>query len=135
MTRVWESGGIRDESEHKPDIEAYFSPLVELRRAEFMLAKQYLPDGTKRAGDNWQKLFGETLLQHRSECMKSIKRHINSLWLIHRGHKAYERVTLYDKEGKPTGKYELKEQNLEDEVCALMFGLEAILHAHLKEKL
>lgn len=115
--RVFESGAIRDHDD-KPDPEAFFSPLVKRRRSEFMHVKATLPDGSKRNGDNWQGGFGKDAKENQETCMKSLMRHIDSLWLLHRGYPAL------DEKGR--------EQNFEDEVCAAMFNLEAMLHGRLK---
>lgn len=89
MKREFETGANRDSDKDKLDIEAYLSPLVLQAYSEYMYRNQYLKDGTKRDGDNWQNLFGEN---HQAVCMKSLTRHFMDLWLLHRGHEAREDI-------------------------------------------
>lgn len=113
MTRTFETGASRNKDEGKLDFEAFFSPAVLKRRAEFMHKNRKLEDGTLRDGDNWQKLFGE---KHFDVCMKSMTRHFTEVWLHHRGEKP------------------VTDEDLETALCALMFNCEAYLFALLKKK-
>ena len=82
--RTFNTGANRDSDEGKLDYEAYLSPIVLQRFAEYMLKNATLPDGSVRSGDNWQKGFGD---DHLDVCMKSLMRHLMDMWLFHRGFK------------------------------------------------
>lgn len=113
--RKFETGATRDTDNNKYDYEAFFSPLVAERRAAFMHKNRIQPDGSLRAGDNWQK--GIPLDAYA----KSESRHHQEFWKLHRGYPAS------DEKGNPVG--------MEDAICALMFNLEGYLHELLKKKL
>lgn len=53
--RRFETGASRDVDEHKIDPEACLSPIVLEAFAQYMVICQIMPDGTRRADDNWQK--------------------------------------------------------------------------------
>jgi hypothetical protein len=78
--RLFESGATRDTEDGKLDFEAYLSPLVLLRYAEYMQLHQTRSDGTQRAGDDWQQGMPTDVY------MKSLMRHVLDLWLLHREH-------------------------------------------------
>jgi hypothetical protein len=73
--RQFDTGATRDLDEGKLDYEAFESPLVQKRYAEYMHAHRRQPDGTVRQGDNWQK--GIPLEAY----MKSLARHFQDLRL------------------------------------------------------
>ena len=75
--RTFETGATRDEIAQKPDYEGYLSPLVIERFGRYMLAHQQTPNGP-RASDNWQ------LGIPREEYIKSLLRHVVTLWKAHR---------------------------------------------------
>lgn len=77
--RTFDTGATRDTDEDKLDFEAFLSPEVMLEFAAYMHSKRKQPDGSMRAGDNWQK--GIPLDAY----MKSMWRHFHDLWLHHRG--------------------------------------------------
>ena len=112
--RHFESGATRDTDNNKYDYEAFFCPLVLERRAAYMHKHRIQPDGSLRAGDNWQK--GIPLDAYA----KSEARHHHQFWKLHRGY-----PTL-DEKGNPV--------DLEEAICAQMFNLEGYLHEILKKK-
>lgn len=103
--RQFETGATRDTDTGKLDYEAFFSPAVLKRRAEFMHKNRFQKDGSIRAGDNWAKGIPTDVY------MKSLTRHFMDIWLAHR-------------EGKPLP---------QEEVCALMFNAEGLLYEDLKK--
>jgi len=113
--RDFGTGATRDNEDGKLDFEACCSPLVEERFAEYMLQCSYLPDGTRRADDNWQNGIPKT------SYMKSLKRHIHDVWKLHRGYK-----TTDGKTGKPV--------DMETALCAVLFNVNGYLHEILKER-
>lgn len=76
--RTFSSGATRDTNEGKLDYEAFLSPEVLERFAQYMHEKRKMPDGSMRAGDNWQKGIPV------EEYMKSLFRHFMAVWLSHR---------------------------------------------------
>lgn len=106
--RTFETGATRDTDTDKLDFEAFLSPLVLERYAEYMHRHRVQPDGSLRDGDNWQKGIP------RDAYMKSAWRHFFDWWKEHRG--------LDSREG------------LEDALCALLFNVSGYLHEVLKDK-
>jgi len=89
VIRKFSTGASRDTTKDKLDFEAFLSPEVLLKYAEYMHRNRKLPDGSLRDGDNWQKGFGEN---HFDVCMKSLYRHFFDMWLEHRGFKSREGI-------------------------------------------
>ena len=112
--RTWDSGGKRDTEEGKLDYEGFLSPLVLQRYAEYMNKHRTMPDGSVRAGDNWQKGFG-TLSEHFGTCMKSLFRHFIDMWSAHRGYESRD--------------------GMEDAICGIIFNAMAYLHRILVFKI
>jgi hypothetical protein len=113
--RKFPSGATRDTDDGKYDYEAFFSPRVLHRRAEYMHKHRLQSDGTLRDGDNWQKGFP------KSQTMKSAFRHFMEWWLEHRGQVPHvggtgDRVVM------------------QEAICALMFNCESYLDELLKER-
>lgn len=106
--RKFSSGATRDTDEGKYDYEAFFSPLVLERRAEYMHKHRKQPDGTLRDGGNWQKGMGLSVF------MKSAWRHFSDWWAMHRGG--------------------IKGERMEETVCALMFNAEGYLFELIQER-
>jgi 5'(3')-deoxyribonucleotidase len=102
--RQFETGATRDTETGKLDYEAFFSPAVLKRRAEFMHKNRFQRDGSLRDGDNWQKGIPVDAY------MKSLARHFMTIWGDYRA-------------GKPLP---------QEEVCALMFNAEGLLYEDLK---
>ena len=87
--RLFKTGATRNTDDDKLDFEAFLSPLVLQKFAEYMQTHRKQADGKLREGDNWQKKFGEN---HYEVCMKSLWRHFQDLWLEHRGFKSREGI-------------------------------------------
>jgi 5'(3')-deoxyribonucleotidase len=104
VVRQFKTGATRDTDTGKLDYEAFFSPAVLKRRAEFMHKNRFQKDGSLRDGDNWQKGIPVDAY------MKSLARHFMTIWGDYRA-------------GKPLP---------QEEVCALMFNAEGLLHEDLK---
>lgn len=111
----FETGATRNVSDGKPDYEGYLSPLVIARFGEYMLKHQSTADGKTRASDNWQ--LGIPL----SAYAKSLWRHFLNLWLRHRGYP----VPFRDPR---------EPQDIEEDLCAIIFNAQGYLHEILKEK-
>ena len=109
MTRTFDTGANRNSDEGKLDYEAFLSPLVLWKYAEYLHEHRELEDGTLREGDNWQK--GMPL----SSYMKSMWRHFMDVWIIHRGW--------------------YTESLLTDALCGVIFNAMGMLHEIEKEKL
>jgi hypothetical protein len=109
--RTFETGATRDKDDGKLDFEGFFSPLVVERFAQYMHKHRVQADGSVRASDNWQNLFGD---DHYAVCMKSAWRHFFSWWAAHRGLATHE--------------------DIEDSVMALLFNAMAYMHKRLSEK-
>ena len=111
----FETGATRNVSDHKPDYEGFLSPLVIERFGEYMNQHRETADGKRRASDNWQ------LGISKEAYMKSLWRHFLSVWKRHRGYP----VT-------PEGPRE--PQNIEEDLCALIFNTQGMLHEIIKER-
>jgi len=113
-TREWASGAYRDTNDEKLDYEAFYSPLVVREFARYMHKHRKQSNGKLREGDNWQGLFG-TPKEHRKVCMKSLWRHFQDLWMLHRGYRV----------GGVTKK---------EVLCAMLFNVQAYLFSILVEE-
>jgi len=109
--REFESGATRNNDDGKFDYEGFLSPLALERYAQYMHEHRKQEDGNLRASDNWQNLFGPSIEEHTDVCMKSLLRHVMTLWLDHRGSPQCE--------------------SFDDTLCAVMFNSMAILHARM----
>lgn len=105
--RQFDTGATRDTSQDKLDFEAFLSPQVLIRFAEYMHKHRQNSDGTLRPGDNWQK--GMPLDVY----MKSAWRHFMDIWCGHRGDATVD---------------------MEESLCALLFNIQGYLHETLKAK-
>lgn len=103
--RKFTTGATRDNDETKLDYEGFLSPLVLERFAEYMHKHRKQADGQLRASDNWQKGIP------KEAYMKSMWRHFFSVWKSYR-----------------LG--ELKEE----ELCALLFNVQGLLHEELTKR-
>lgn len=106
--RTFETGATRNIDAGKYDYEAFLSPLVLERYAEYMHKHRMQANGVMRDGDNWMKGIP------RDAYMKSGWRHFFDWWTEHRG--------FVSKEG------------LEEALCALLFNAMGYLYEVLKEK-
>lgn len=105
-TREFESGASRDTESGKLDYEAFLSPIVLKRYAEFMHKNRKLADGTLRDGDNWQRGIPQNVY------IKSLLRHFMDLWMCHR-------------HGTPG--------DIEEVLCAILFNTFGYLFEELKD--
>jgi hypothetical protein len=108
LGRTFETGAYRDTDTSKLDYEAFLSPLVLTRYAQYMHKNRVQSDGNIRDGDNWQK--GIPLEVY----MKSAFRHFMELWTLHRGHASPAQI--------------------EEAICALLFNLQGYLFEILRRK-
>ncbi len=104
--RKFATGATRDTDIGKYDYEAFLSPIVLTRYAEYMHKNRVQRDGTMRDGDNWQRGIAQSVY------MKSLWRHFMEAWTIHRGGKGC----------------------IEEALCAVLFNAMGILHERLKLK-
>ena len=102
VIREWDTGATRNSVTDKYNYEGFLSPIVLEAFAKYMHKNRFLEDGSIRDGDNWQKLFGNTLKEHTDVCIDSLLRHVMDLWLLHRGYPARE--------------------GLDDALCGIMFN-------------
>ena len=107
VIRAFATGAIRDTDKGKLDYEGFLSPLVLKRYAEHMHAARKMADGTMRESDNWQMGIETDVY------MKSMWRHFFAVWKTHRG---------WDTD------------DIEAELCALIFNASGMLHEILKSK-
>jgi hypothetical protein len=105
--RTFGTGANRDLDANKLDFEGFLSPLVLKRYAEHMHKARRMPDGTMRESDNWQ------LGIPRDSYIKSMFRHFFDVWSTHRG---------------------VGNEDIETELCGLLFNVNGYLHETLKEK-
>lgn len=103
--RRFDTGAIRDLDSDKLDFEGFISPLALERFAEYMHKNRIQADGGMRSSDNWQKGFPIDVY------MKSMWRHFFAVWKHYRA----------------------DQDNIED-LCALMFNVQGMLHEKLKEQ-
>jgi len=108
--RQFSTGATRDADTNKADYEGFLSPLALRRYGEYMNRHRKQSDGSLRESDNWQR--GIPLDAY----MKSGFRHFMDWWSSHRGY-----ITS-------TG------ENVEEEICALIFNASGYLHELLKAK-
>jgi hypothetical protein len=95
--RTFESGATRDTEDGKLDFEAYLSPGVLLRYAQYMQKHQTRSDGTQRDGDDWQQGMPKDVYA------KSMLRHLMDFWMIHRD-------------------YDAARDDIETALCAIIFN-------------
>jgi len=112
VIRKFSTGASRDTAKDKLDFEAFLSPEVLLKYAEYMHKNRKQSDGSLREGDNWQKGFGDN---HFAVCMKSLYRHFMDLWMEHRN--------LGSREG------------IDNAICGIMFNVMAYYHKVLMDRL
>ena len=88
--REFKSGATRDADTTKPDPEGCYHPLVLKTVADYMAKHSYLPDGTRRAADNWMAGMP------RAVWRKSLERHWLDVKLHDRGHGGEAREPMID---------------------------------------
>lgn len=101
--REFVSGATRDTDNTKPDPEGCFHPLVLKAVSDYMAKHSYLPNGTRRAADNWMKGMP------RAVWRKSLERH----WLD---------VKLHDKSFSDQAR-----EPMIDALCAVIFNAQGRL--------
>jgi hypothetical protein len=111
--RQFETGATRSPDVGRYDPEGFFSPLVFERFCEYMNAHRKQTDGSIRDSDNWQK--GLPL----STYMKGGWRHFLHWWKRHRGFRVNDAMAG---------------QNMEEDLCALLFNVQGYLHELLKQR-
>lgn len=103
--RQFETGATRDTDAGKIDFEGFLSPLALEAFGEYMNKNRVQADGNLRDSDNWQKGIP------KEAYMKSAWRHFFSVWKHYR-----------------------EEQDYTEDLCALLFNVQGLLHETLKEK-
>ncbi len=116
--RKFDSGATRDQDTTKFDYEGFLSPLALRRFAEYMHKNRVQSDGTIRDSDNWQKGIP------RSSYMKSLWRHLMTVWCHHRKMPGDDPRT-----GGTSGC-----ESLEDALCGVIFNAQGYLHEIMKAK-
>ena len=113
--REFETGATRDSDDNKYDYEGFLSPLVIERFGSFMHANRVQRDGSIRDSDNWQK--GIPIPQY----LKSLWRHVVAVWTLHRGF--------------PYANERGERVNIQDELCAIIFNAQGMLHELIVEEI
>ena len=113
QARYFDTGATRDSDVGKLDYEGFLSPLVLERYAEYMNAHRMQSDGKLRDSDNWQK--GMPLETY----MKGAWRHLLHWWTRHRGWQVRDPKAA---------------ENIEEDLCALLFNVQGYLYEILSEK-
>lgn len=113
--RVFDTGATRNVDLDKLDYEGFLSPLAIQRYAEYLHKHRFQADGKVRDSDNWQKGIPFSVY------IKSMWRHFFDTWKLHR-------LSLTSPL-TPTGR-----EQLEEDLCAVMFNAQGYLHELLKEK-
>jgi len=113
IKRTFESGATRDTGEGKLSYVKALSATVLHRYVQYLAQHRTLPDGSKRAFDNWKKGIPH-------ECyIDSLVRHAMDAWRLSEG------VEIVDNHG-PVSEEEL--------LCAIIFNAHGKLHKILKTK-
>lgn len=105
--RHFSTGATRNSDDGKYDFEGFYHPLVMERFSKYMHKHRVQADGKLRDSDNWQKGIP------KEAYMKSGFRHFFSWWKVHRG---------------------LKDEDIEESICALIFNAQGYLFELLKKK-
>jgi len=102
---VYVTGATRSPLGDKPEYAGYLSPTALKAFGEYMLKHQIQEDGSRRDSRNWQK--GIPMESY----MQSMFRHFMGVW----------------------GKYEAGQDADVEELCALFFNVQGMLHETLKK--
>ena len=105
-SREFATGATRDGDRDKLDYEGFLSPFVLTRFAQYMHKNREQPDGSFRNSDNWQLGIPE------EQYLKSLLRHVMSAWTAYRAGDGYVD---------------------DDELCAILFNAQGLLHERLKK--
>lgn len=79
VMREFDTGATRNDNPDRLDYEAFLSPIVLQRYAQYLHKNRKQADGKMREGDNWQKGIPQEVY------MKSKFRHFMDTWLYYRG--------------------------------------------------
>jgi len=109
IQRDFGTGAVRDTVINKLDFEAFLSPVVLNRYAEYLNGTRKQSDGSMRDGDNWQ--YGIPKKEYR----KSLIRHVMDVWLIARGRVKYAVI-----------------KDLQTALCAVLFNAMGYLYEDLE---
>ena len=112
--RVFDTGATRSPDNGRDDPEGFLSPIALERFCQYMTKHRRQADGTLRDSDNWQK--GIPLDVY----MKGMFRHFHHAWSRHRGFPVADPMAAAD---------------IEEDLCAIWFGLQGYLHQLLIAKL
>ena len=112
--RTFATGATRSQDAGRDDPEGYLSPLAIDRFCEYMTKHRVQPDGSVRASDNWQR--GIPLATY----MKGLWRHLLHLWTRSRGFPVRDPMASC---------------NLEEDLCAIIFNAQGMLHEVVKQRL
>lgn len=113
VLRKFETGATRTADHDRYDPEGFLSPIVIERYCQYMARHRLQADGSLRASDNWQKgLPKETYI-------KGLWRHFLHAWTRHRGFHVRDPGAA---------------QNIEEDLCAIIFNAQGYLHELLKAK-
>lgn len=109
--RTFETGANRDTNTNKVDYMGHISPLVTHRYGQYMNECRNLPDGTRRAADNWKAGMPVPVW------LESLVRHMEDVKLIADGYS--DVATTPD---------------MEKALCAVLFNAQGLLYQILVEK-
>ena len=98
------SGATRSPIGDKPEYAGYLSPFALKAYGAYMVRHQIQEDGSRRDSRNWRKGIPE------ESYMQSMFRHFMAVW----------------------ERYELGEEQSEEELCALLFNVMGMLHERVK---
>lgn len=110
---TFNTGATRSDDTTRIDPEGFLSPIAVDRYCEYLHKHRFQADGSVRASDNWQR--GMPLDRY----VKSLWRHLLHLWQRHRGWGVTDPRAGVD---------------IEEDLCAIMFNAQGMLHEILKER-
>lgn len=114
LIRNFETGATRSADAGRYDPEGFLSPLAIERYSLYMAKNQKQPDGSIRTSDNWQK--GLPIATY----VKGMWRHFLHLWTRHRGYVVQDPLAA---------------QDMEEDLCALLFNVQGMLHEVVKARI
>ena len=112
--RVFKTGATRSSEIGRYDPEGVLSPIAIERYCEYMNKNRVQPDGMTRDSDNWQKGIPQAAY------VKSMWRHFLHLWTRHRGYAVRDPKAAV---------------GVEEDLCALLFNVQGMLHEVVKARL
>jgi len=111
--RSFLTGATRSSDAGRYDPEGFLSPIVIERFSEYMNRNRVLPNGNLRDSDNWQEGIPH------SAYMKGLWRHFLHLWTRYRGFRVQDTEAA---------------QDMEEDLCAVLFNAQGMLFEMLKDK-